>query len=88
MKITNKLVILSTVIELIIFAITFTQYSVAQEKEETNARLSNFNHIKKFDSDGQFITTWGTEGTGDGQFLQPEAVAVDSSSDNVFVAGF
>ena len=89
MKITNKLVILSTVIALIIFAITFTQYSLAQEKEEeTNARLSNFNHIKKFTSDGKFITSWGSEGDGDGQFLRPEDVAIDSSSGNVFVADF
>jgi hypothetical protein len=73
MKITNKLVILSTVIALIIFAITFTQYSLAQEKEEeTNARLSNFNHIKKFTSDGKFITSWGSEGDGDGVSVEEE----------------
>jgi tripartite motif-containing protein 71 len=46
------------------------------------------NSIQKFDSDGNFITSWGSEGTGDGQFLQPEAVSVDSSSGNVFVADF
>ena len=84
MKFTNKLVILSTVIALIIFTIAFTQYSLAQGKEETDARLSNFNHIKKFTSDGKFITSWGSEGDGDGQFLRPEDVAIDSA-DNVYV---
>ena len=85
MKFTNKLVILSTVIALIIFTIAFTQYSLAQGKEETDARLSNFNDIKKFDSDGKFMTTsWGSEGDGDGQFLRPEDVAIDSA-DNVYV---
>ena len=32
-----------------------------------------------------FITKWGSEGTGDGQFNRPFGVAVDSSG-NVFVA--
>jgi len=42
------------------------------------------NSIQKFTSDGKFITSWGSEGTGDGQFLRPEDVAIDSS-DNVYV---
>jgi hypothetical protein len=85
MKFTNKLVILSTVIALIIFTITFTQYSLAQGKEETDARRSNFNDIKKFDSNGKFITTsWGSEGYGDSQFWLPHDIAIDSS-DNVYV---
>jgi tripartite motif-containing protein 71 len=40
------------------------------------------------DSDGKFITSWGSEGNGNGQFLRPEAIAVDCSSDNVFVTDF
>jgi hypothetical protein len=84
MKFTNKLVILSTVIALIIFTIAFTQYSLAQGKEETDARLSNFNDIKKFDSDGKFITSWGSEGYGDGQFLHAHGIDIDSSG-NVYV---
>ncbi|MDQ3971700.1 MAG: hypothetical protein M3227_08430, partial [Thermoproteota archaeon] len=66
MKFTNKLVILSTVIALVIFTITSTQYSPAQGKEETDARRSNFNDIKEFASDGKFITTsLGSEVDGD-----------------------
>ena len=40
--------------------------------------------IQKFTSDGKFITTWGSNGRGDGQFSRPEGVAVDSSG-NVYV---
>jgi tripartite motif-containing protein 71 len=44
------------------------------------------NHrIQKFDSSGNLVTKWGSEGTGDGQFISPIGVAVDTS-DNVYVA--
>jgi tripartite motif-containing protein 71 len=44
------------------------------------------NHrIQKFDSDGTFITKWGSQGEGDGQFTHPQEAALDSS-DNVYVA--
>jgi hypothetical protein len=43
------------------------------------------NRIQKFDSNGNFITKWGSEGSSDGQFDQPcGGVAVDSSG-HVFV---
>ncbi len=32
--------------------------------------------IQKFDTDGKFITKWGTEGTDDNQFQDPHSVAV------------
>ena len=41
--------------------------------------------IQKFDSNGTFITKWGSHGSGDGQFYYPNGVAVDSSG-NVYVA--
>lgn len=47
----------------------------------------SYNHILKFDSNGAYITQWGSEGTGDGQFQTPLGVAVDSS-DNVYVADY
>jgi tripartite motif-containing protein 71 len=43
------------------------------------------NRIQKFDSDGNFITKWGTPGTDDGQFNSPASLAIDSSG-NVLVA--
>src|SRR5918912_2460542 len=42
-------------------------------------------HISKFTADGKFITKWGSEGTGDGQFTRLEDIAVDRSG-NVYVA--
>ena len=47
--------------------------------------IKNFDHIKKFDSNGNFITKWGNNGTGNGEFDRPEDIAVDSQ-DNVYVA--
>src|ERR687891_514613 len=41
--------------------------------------------IQKFDTDGKFITKWGTEGDGEGQFKIPHGIAVDSSGSNVYV---
>lgn len=43
------------------------------------------NHrIQKFDSNGKFITKWGSKGNGDGQFTSPAGIAIDSSG-NVYV---
>ena len=41
--------------------------------------------IQKFDSNGNYITQWGSGGIGDGQFNSPIGVAVDSSG-NVYIA--
>ncbi len=46
------------------------------------------NRIQKFDSSDNFITKWGSRGTGDGEFDHPNAVAVDSKSGNVYVGDF
>ena len=42
------------------------------------------NRIQKFNSNGIFITKWGSNGTADWQFYYPNGVAVDSSG-NVYV---
>ena len=34
------------------------------------------NRIQKFDSNGNFITKWGTVGSGDGQFNEPTGIAI------------
>jgi len=45
-----------------------------------------YNHrIQKIDSTGEFETTWGSSGSGDGYFSCPNGVAVDASG-NVYVA--
>ncbi len=42
------------------------------------------NRIQKFTNAGSFLTKWGSPGSGDGQFDQPQGIAVDGSG-NVFV---
>ena len=44
----------------------------------------NSSRIQKFNSNGSFITKWGSYGSADGQFRFPTNVAVDSSG-NVYV---
>ena len=44
------------------------------------------NRIIKFSSDGQVLASWGSSGTGDGQFNDPTSVAVDTKTNRVYVA--
>ena len=44
-----------------------------------------YSYVYKFDSDGNFLAKWGTYGSGDGQFKNPEGITVDSK-DHVYVA--
>ena len=39
---------------------------------------SGIPRVQKFDTNGNFITKWGSKGTGDGQFIDPEHLAIDS----------
>ena len=41
--------------------------------------------VKKYDNDGNFITKWGSFGKEDGQFRDPEHLAIDSEG-NVYVS--
>ena len=45
------------------------------------------NRVQKFDSNGNFITTWGSEGSAVGQFKVPIGIAVDSAG-NAYVTDF
>ena len=44
------------------------------------------NRIAKFSSDERVLAVWGTAGTGDGQFNDPTSVAVDPSTNKIYVA--
>jgi glucose/arabinose dehydrogenase len=61
--------------------------TTAQKKDDhyNQHNLCDFHHIKKFDTNGKLVTSWGEKGTGDGQFIHPHGIAVDSQG-NVFVA--
>src|SRR5262245_4772913 len=50
-----------------------------------DARFQGNNRIEKFDASGTFLSTWGSLGSGDGQFSFPEGVATDGSG-YVYVA--
>jgi Uncharacterized conserved protein len=47
---------------------------------------SGRNRIVKFSPDGQVLASWGSEGSGDGQFRALSSVAVDPNTNNVYVA--
>jgi DNA-binding beta-propeller fold protein YncE len=54
-----------------------------------NVYVSDFgenNRIQKFDSNGNFLTEWGTTGSGDGQFINPGLGIAADSADNIYVA--
>ena len=40
--------------------------------------------VAKFDKDGNWVKSWGSKGTGQGQFVIPHSIAIDNA-DNVFV---
>ena len=44
------------------------------------------NQIVKFSSNGDVLATWGSSGSGDGQFNDPTSVAVDATTNQVYVA--
>ena len=45
------------------------------------------NQIQRFTTNGTFITSWGSTGLGEGQFINPAGIAIDSSG-NVYVGDF
>ena len=47
---------------------------------------SGRNRIVKFSPDGQVLTTWGSEGSDDGQFSGFSSVVVDPTTNKVYVA--
>jgi DNA-binding beta-propeller fold protein YncE len=44
------------------------------------------NRVVKFNPDGKVLATWGSSGNGDGQFNDPTSVAVDPTTNKVYVA--
>ncbi|HXM29279.1 MAG TPA: 6-bladed beta-propeller, partial [Chthoniobacterales bacterium] len=47
---------------------------------------SGHNRIVKFSPDGQVLASWGSDGSGDGQFIGLSSVAVDPINNKVYVA--
>ena len=59
--------------------------SVASDGSVYVADTAN-HRIQKFTSEGEFVSKWGTQGTGDGQFKKLRGVAV-ASDGSVYVVG-
>jgi DNA-binding beta-propeller fold protein YncE len=51
--------------------------SVSRLGQESLLDTGN-NRVQKFDSNGNFITKWGSTGTADGQFNVPIGIAINS----------
>ena len=54
---------------------------------EVYVSVFHYDHIEKFDGTGAFLTTWGSGGSGDGQFDSPTEIATDASG-NVYVVDY
>ena len=84
----KALVSISIMVIIIVFTsavvVSLVPLSSVEGDRESNNPLG-FKSIKKFDSNGKSITSWGSEGYGDGQFWLPHDIAIDSS-DNVYVS--
>ena len=48
---------------------------------------ANNDRIQKFTLDGEYVTAWGSEGLGEGQFRRPRGIAIDQDG-YVYVADF
>jgi hypothetical protein len=69
-------------------SISLHLFTASQMGIQTEGINSRNNRIQKFDSNGKFITKYGSMGTGDGQFNGPgpDGGASVGSSGNVYVA--
>ena len=58
--------------------------------DEGNIKDENgkqYSRVQKFSPDGDFLLTWGSYGTNDGEFLSPSSIAIDSS-DLIYITDF
>jgi len=53
-------------------------------KDNIYVSVRRNNQIQKFDSNGNFISKFGTKGSGDGEFNQPGSIAIDRDG-NIYV---
>src|SRR5215208_5767062 len=69
---------------LIAILLTQSQIAMGQQESDDNSSVGSWTHIVKYDSNGDFLGRWGTDGTGDGELVHPHGIAIDST-DNVYV---
>ncbi len=59
--------------------ITNQENNYIQTSTDSDGYLNNFHFIKKFDRDGNLVDSWGTVGSGNGQFLHAHGITVDNT---------
>src|SRR5215207_3815430 len=71
------------------WTVPFSPAGLALDDVTGSIYVSNYanNSIQKFNSNGTFLSTWGTQGSANGQFNHPYGVAADGSG-NVFVSDY
>jgi tripartite motif-containing protein 71 len=69
---------------LIAILLAQNQLAMGQQESDDNSSVGSLTHIVKYNSNGDFLGRWGTDGTGDGELVHPHGIAIDSS-DNVYV---
>jgi DNA-binding beta-propeller fold protein YncE len=69
---------------LIAILLAQNQLALGQQESDDNSSVDSWTHIVKYNSNGDFLGRWGTDGTGDSQLVHPHGIAIDSS-DNVYV---
>jgi tripartite motif-containing protein 71 len=79
------LIIFASLVVVLVLEQPIAYTALAQDPEPTPVRdVCQFERVKKFTSDGRLITAGGKYGIGDGEFLHPHTIDVDSSG-NVYV---
>lgn len=59
----------------------FSNPDITIDKQSGNIYIADYfsNRVIKFDPTGNVITQWGSPGSGDGQFANPQDVAINSA---------
>ncbi|MCA9344711.1 BspA family leucine-rich repeat surface protein, partial [Candidatus Saccharibacteria bacterium] len=63
---------------------TYSPYGITID-ENDNVYVTNYYSVIKYDSDGNQLLTWGTQGSGNGQFVVAYDIASDKNG-NIFVS--
>ena len=78
----------SGVVKVPVYRQPFNPIGIAVDKSGNIYVIDEDNfRIQKFTDTGVFITKWGNQGSGDGQFSYPMGIAIDNSG-NIYVIDF
>jgi tripartite motif-containing protein 71 len=63
-------------------------WGIAASSSEVFVADSGNNRIVKYTSSGVFVAKWGSYGSGNGQFSDPEGIALDRGTGSVYVVDY